>query len=112
MRNRIDILWMLPDPTVITPAMVEYLFQFSFQYNVPIFSFADKYVEMGAVAALVVDPHDLGVQAGEIVKTLSAGRKGPIRVYARNPRLMINTKMAEKMGLKIRGEISQERELH
>jgi putative ABC transport system substrate-binding protein len=77
MRNRIDILWMLPDPTVITPAMVEYLFQFSFQYNVPIFSFADKYVEMGAVAALVVDPHALGVQAGEIVKTLSSGPEGP-----------------------------------
>jgi putative ABC transport system substrate-binding protein len=112
MRNRIDILWMLPDPTVITPAMVEYLFQFSFQYNVPIFSFADKYVEMGAVAALVADPHALGVQAGEIVKTLSAGRKGPIRVYARTPRLTINRRVAEKMGLKIRGDISQERELH
>jgi putative ABC transport system substrate-binding protein len=74
---------------------------------VPIFSFAGKYVEMGAVAALVVDPHDMGVQAGEIVKTLAAGRKGPIRVYARRSRLVINTKVAAKMGLKIRDEISQ-----
>jgi putative tryptophan/tyrosine transport system substrate-binding protein len=105
MRNKIDVLWMLPDPTVVTPAMVEYLLQFSFQYNVPIFSFADKYIEMGAVAALVVDPHALGVQAGEIVKTLSSGRKSAIRVYARTPRLTINTKVAAKMGLKISDEI-------
>jgi putative ABC transport system substrate-binding protein len=105
MRNKIDILWMLPDPTVITNTMVEYLLQFSFQYNVPIFSFADKYIEMGAVAALVVDPYSLGVQAGEIVNTLSAGHRDAIRVYARTPRLIINTKVTSKMGLKISDEI-------
>jgi putative tryptophan/tyrosine transport system substrate-binding protein len=105
MRNKIDVLWMLPDPTVITNTMVEYLLQFSFHYNVPIFSFATKYVEMGAVAALVVDPYTLGVQAGEMVKTLSAGRKDAIRVYARSPHLTINTKVAAKMGLKISDEI-------
>jgi len=105
MRNNIDVLWMLPDPTVITNATVEYLLQFSFQYNVPIFAFAGKYVELGAVAALVVDPHAIGVQAGEIVKTLSAGRKDTIRVYARTHHLLINTKVAAKMGLKIRDEI-------
>ncbi len=103
--KRIDALWMLPDPTVITSAMVEYLLQFSFRHNVPIFSFAAKYVEMGAVAALVVDPHTMGVEAGEIVKTLATGRKNPIRLYARAPRLLINTKVAAKMGLKIKGEI-------
>jgi putative ABC transport system substrate-binding protein len=105
MRNKIDILWMLPDQTVITTAVVDYLLQFSFQHNVPMFSFADKYVEMGAVAALVVDPYAIGVQAGEIVKTLSSGRKDAIRVYARSPHLTINTKVAAKMGLKIRDEI-------
>ncbi len=105
MRNKIDILWMLPDPTVITTTMVDYLLQFSFQHHVPIFSFADKYVEMGAVAALVVDPYAMGIQAGEIVNRLSAGRKNAIREYARSPHLTINTKLAAKMGLKIRDEI-------
>jgi putative ABC transport system substrate-binding protein len=103
--NRIDVLWMLPDPTVVTSALVEYLLQFSFRHNVPIFSFAGKYVEMGAVAALVADPHTMGVETGGIVKTFATGRKNPIRLYARTPRLMINTKVAAKMGLKISGEI-------
>lgn len=105
LRNKIDVLWMLPDPTVITTAMVEYLLQFSFHYNVPIFSFAGKYVEMGAVAALVVDPYAMGGQAGEIVNTLSAGHRDAVRVYARTPRLIINTKVTSKMGLKISDEI-------
>jgi putative ABC transport system substrate-binding protein len=104
LRNRIDILWMLPDPTVTTPTVVDYLLQFSIQQNVPVFSFANKYVEMGAVAALVVDPYAMGVQAGEIVHRLSAGRTDALRVYARSPRLTINRKVAAKMGLKIGDE--------
>jgi len=99
--GKIDILWMLPDPTVITPAMVDYILHFSFENNVPLFTFSPKYVEMGAVAALVVDSYDIGVQAGEIVKTLSTGRRDAIRVYAQKPRFMINTKVAAKMGFKI-----------
>jgi putative ABC transport system substrate-binding protein len=105
MRGKIDVLWMLPDPTVITTEMVDYLLRFSFQYNVPIFSFSNKYVEMGAVAALVADPYDMGVQAGEIVNRLQAGRSDAPRAYAKASRLTINTKVAAKMGLKISDEI-------
>ncbi len=105
LRGRIDVLWMLPDPTVINTAMVDYLLNFSFQYNVPIFSFSNKYVEMGAVAALVADPYNMGVQAGEIVNRLSAGRSNATRAYARTSHLTINTKVAAKMGLKIKDEI-------
>ena len=98
----LDFLWMVPDPTVVTAEAVEYLLRFSFQRNVPVFSFSKKYVEMGAVASLDVDPYDMGVQAGELVNLLAAGRTGPIRVYARASRLTINTKVAEKMGLAIK----------
>lgn len=105
LHGKIDILWMLPDPTVVTAAMVDYLLRFSFQRNVPVFSFSHKYVEMGAVAALVVDPYDMGAQAGEIVNTLSTGRTRAIRVYAQTSRMTINMKVAAKMGLKIRYEI-------
>ena len=59
----------------------------------------------GAYAALVADPYDMGVQAGEIVNRLSAGRSDAPRAYARASRLTINTKVAAKMGLKIRDEI-------
>ncbi|HSQ78732.1 MAG TPA: ABC transporter substrate binding protein, partial [Nitrospirota bacterium] len=66
-RGTIDVLWMVPDATIAAPEAVDYLLYFSFQNSVPIFSFSKKYVERGAVAALDVDPYDMGTQAGEIV---------------------------------------------
>lgn len=104
MRDAIDTFWMVPDPTVVTAETVEFLLRFSFQHNVPIFSFSKKYVEMGAIAALDFDPYDIGVQAGEILKNLSAGRTDPVRVYARMSHLSVNKNVAAKMGLKIQDE--------
>jgi ABC-type uncharacterized transport system substrate-binding protein len=101
MQGKIDILWMLPDPAVATDETVELLLRFSFQHAVPVFSFAKKYVEMGAVASLDVDPYDMGVQAAEILRKVSAGRAGAIHVYARKSHLAINRNVAMKMGLKI-----------
>ncbi len=105
MHGKLDVFWMVPDPTLVTPEMVAYLLLFSFQHNVPVFSFSKKYLEQGAIASLDVDPYDMGVQAGEIVKRLSAGDTGAIRVYARKYRLTINAKVAAKLGLKIGDEI-------
>ncbi len=102
MRKGIDLFWMIPDATVVTAESIDYLLRFSFQNNLPVFSFSKKYVEMGAIAALDIDPYDMGVQAGEILKMLSEGRKGPMRVYARTSHLSVNANVAAKMGLKIR----------
>ncbi len=104
MRKEIDLFWMIPDATVVTAESIDYLLRFSFQNNLPVFSFSKKYVEMGATAALDIDPYDMGIQAGEIVKMLSRGRKEPVRVYAHTSHLTINENVAEKMGLKIRNQ--------
>lgn len=107
MKDRIDVLWMLPDTTVINPETVKLMLLFSFQNRVPVFTFSKKYVEMGAVAALNIDPFDLGVQAGEIMKKLLHEKnvKTPIRVDARKTVLIINKKVAGKMGIKFREDI-------
>jgi ABC-type uncharacterized transport system substrate-binding protein len=104
MQGKIDVLWMLPDPAVAAGETVELLLRFSFQHAVPVFSFAKKYVEMGAVASLDVDPYDMGVQAAEILRKVSAGHAGAIRVYARKSHLAVNRSVAAKMGLKIKEE--------
>ena len=46
MKEKIDIFWMLPDPEVITSETVNAILLFSFQNNVPVFSFSNKYVKM------------------------------------------------------------------
>ncbi|HUL01166.1 MAG TPA: ABC transporter substrate binding protein [Nitrospirota bacterium] len=111
LRGKMDVYWMLPDPSVVTPEIVDYLLNFSFQHNVPIFSFSRKYVEMGAIAALDIDPYDMGVQAAEIAKKILAGNSSAIRVYARKSTLSINAKVARKMGLKIADDILIQRNI-
>jgi putative ABC transport system substrate-binding protein len=103
LQNRIDIFWMLPDPTVVTAENVDLLLRFSFQETVPIFTFARKYVDMGAVASLDSDPYDIGVQVGELANRIKAG-SGPVREYARTPRITVNRNVAAKMGFTITAE--------
>jgi len=101
LKGKIDVFWLLPDPTFINSESIEYLMLFSFQNSVPVFTFSKKYVDLGAVAALAIAPYDLGVQAGNLARQLSQGGKGPLRAYAANPRLSVNRKVAEKIGIKL-----------
>jgi putative ABC transport system substrate-binding protein len=107
MRDAIDILWVLPDPTVVTPETIDYLLRFSIQYNIPLFAFSKKYIEMGAIASLDADPFDMGAQAADLANSIVAGGKGAVRLYARKTRLSINRKAANKMGVKIDSETAR-----
>jgi putative ABC transport system substrate-binding protein len=109
-RNAIDLFWMLPDSTVVTSETLDYLMLFSFQNNLPVFSFSKKYVSNGAAAALAIDPFDMGAQAGEQYRILSKGGKGPLRAYARTARLLVNRKVIEKMKVQTSREILQNAE--
>ncbi len=102
--GRIDVLWMLPDPTVAAGAMAEYLVRFSIQNNVPIFTFSRKYLAVGAVASLDVDPYAMGAQAGELVNAKVKGGAIPSVSYARPAGLSLNLKIAAKMGVRIGAE--------
>ncbi len=110
LRGKIDVLWMLPDATLVNSDTVNYLMLFSFQNNVPIFSFSERIVEMGAVAALKIDPADMGAQAGEMTNTLIQGGKVATRAYARTSHLVVNTKVGAKIGVHLNGELVQNAE--
>lgn len=109
LRREIDLFWMLPDPTVAREETLNALLLFSFENKVPIFTFAKKYVEMGALAALTIDPVEIGVQAGEKARALRSGETGvaaPAWEYIRKHSLALNKKVGKKMGfdLDARGE--------
>ena len=42
MKDKIDVFWMLPDITVITPETVESLLIFSLENSIPIFTFSER----------------------------------------------------------------------
>jgi putative ABC transport system substrate-binding protein len=106
MKDKIDLFWMVPDATVVNPESVKYLLLFSFRNRVPVFAFSRKYVEMGATAGLYAAPRDMGFQAGQIARKILAGKNGsPVRVDVGKTVLVINRKIAGKLGIKISSEV-------
>lgn len=107
MRGRIDAFWMLPDTAVVTPETAEFLLLFSLENKIPILAFSEKYAEKGALMALDIDPFDIGKQAGEAAAKILSGTP-PNKIPVENPRnviLVINLKVAGKMGTEINRDV-------
>ena len=101
LNGSIDLLWMLPDTTVVTPETVELFLLVSHERRIPVISFAAKYVEMGALAALIIDSYDQGQQAGEMAREILDGKQVADlpRTEARAVALKINQHVARKIGV-------------
>jgi putative ABC transport system substrate-binding protein len=101
LRGEIDALWMLPDPSVVSPETMEFFVLFCGENRIPLVTFSRKYVDMGALLALDVDPYDMGMQAGEMATRLIQGtdiRSIP-RADARKTLKWVNTSVARRLGL-------------
>jgi putative ABC transport system substrate-binding protein len=107
MKGEINAFWMLPDTTVITPETAEFLLLFSLENKIPVLTFSDKYVEMGALLSIEVDAFDSGKQAGEMAHKILSGTNIK-KVPETDPRkavLSINLKIAKKLGITISKDI-------
>jgi putative ABC transport system substrate-binding protein len=106
LKDKIDVFWMIPDSTVFSPVTVEYLFLFSFENKIPVMTFSEKYLSMGAVISANIDARDIGRQAGEMVeKILSGANVADIpSVDARKANVTVNQITAKKIGRPISNE--------
>jgi putative ABC transport system substrate-binding protein len=103
MKGKVDAFWMLPDLTVITPETVEYLLLFCLENTIPILTFAEKYVELGALMSVGIDAFDIGTQAGEMAEKILSGN-GIMNIQpvdARKAVISINLRVARKLGITI-----------
>ena len=110
MRKNIDVFWMLPDLTLITPETIEFLLLFSLENKIPVLAFSDKYVELGALMSISIEPFDIGRQAGEIANAILSGRdlENIKKVDARKSLISINTNIARKLEIDISNNIIKE----
>jgi putative ABC transport system substrate-binding protein len=106
MKGNIDAYWMLPDGMIITPQSIEYLILFSMQNRIPVFTFSEKYLRMGAFLSLEVNTLTMGKQAGEMArKILSGASVGDLpRMDASDTILTVNQKVAQKLGISVSSE--------
>ncbi|MEW6003439.1 MAG: ABC transporter substrate-binding protein, partial [Nitrospirota bacterium] len=107
MKGKIDAFWMLPDTTVITQETVEYLLLFSFENSIPVLTFSDKYVNLGALMALQIDTLDVGRQAGEMANRIISGTNVS-NIPMSPPRkaiLSLNLKTDKRLGISVDDKI-------
>lgn len=104
MADKIGAFWMLPDITLMTPESIELLLLTSMEKNIPILTFSDKYVEMGALVSVAVSPKDMGRQAGELAQKIIAGENKVDEkiIFARKAVITFNKKVAEKLGIDLK----------
>ena len=101
MKDDIDAFWMLPDLTAFTPETTEHLFLSSIENNMPVITFSEKYLEMGALLSFNIDPFDMGKQAYEVSDNILKGVKIDTRTktFARKMNIEINQMTAKKLGI-------------
>jgi putative tryptophan/tyrosine transport system substrate-binding protein len=101
----IDAYWMLPDSTVSTPEAVEALILFSIRTRIPVFTFSDKYLRLGAFMSLELNTFDLGKQAGEMARKIRSGTPaGHIpKTFADQATVTVNRAVAAKLGIPLNG---------
>jgi putative ABC transport system substrate-binding protein len=107
MKGKVNLLWLLPDITVVNPATIDLLLLSSIENKIPVLSFSEKYVEKGALISLEVDPVEAGRQAGEMVNRVLAGEDvhGIEEQDARGSILTVNMIVAKKLGIMIYGNV-------
>ena len=72
----IDALWLIPDETVLDPQTVRHIILETLRRRIPVFAPSLRFVQEGALVAVVCDYRDVGRQTGEFTAQLLAGRSG------------------------------------
>lgn len=101
-----DLLWIIPDSTIITPDSIDYIFINTIEDHIPIVTFSEDLVKKGALVAFLPDYAGIGEQAGHLALSILSGKKtGRLFIQpAEKNRLIINQKMERKMRLKLNTE--------
>lgn len=99
LRDSIEVLWMIPDATVLTPRSSRYIIFELIKSGIPVFGLSAAYVKAGAVMALDCDYEDIGRQSGELAARILDGQS-PAGLHATAPRLYtraLNLKIREHL---------------
>ena len=110
LKSAIDALWMLPDPAINSPEALEMLLLFSLENKIPILTFSEKYLRLGAFISISADPSDMGILAGEMANRILEGDQTALRqhINAKKAKVEINHKLAGKLGIDIATKVLRE----
>jgi putative ABC transport system substrate-binding protein len=96
--REVDAIWMIPDRTVISESVIEYVIKESLLRSKPVFGYNRFFHEKGAAAAFVFDYVEIGRQTGELLLDVLGGSECKDRI----PRfkLLLNSRVVKALGLR------------
>lgn len=100
----VNALWIVPDESVLDPKVIEFALLTSYRAKIPLLGLSERQAEMGAVLSVAFgSSDDIGRQAGELAEAILSGAAVGQLPYtaARNIKLVVNLKAAEKLGMRI-----------
>lgn len=101
--NKIDVLWIVPDSTVITRSSLGVILETALECHLPTFCTSSSIVKKGAMASISPDYTDIGIKVARMAQTLlnsstviSLGIQQPDKF-----KLLLNIQTAKKVGIDI-----------
>jgi len=103
LKGKIDLLWLPPDNSILTPASLDVFTLFSLDNRTPLIAFAPKYLRHGVLMAIFATPANMGAQAAALAGRILAGTS-PSRIkpeYAKKAEVIVNPKIAAKLQVRL-----------
>ena len=101
--NKIDVLWLVPDSTVINKNALSVLLKKVQKYRLPTFCTSSTIVKAGALASVTTDYTQTGFQAAKIAQSLLShnNETPPGVVHPEKLKWTLNAKTAKWLGIDI-----------
>lgn len=107
----VDVLWLIPDETVLSPETVQKVLLETLRYRVAVLAPSLLFVKQGALLAVSGDYRDIGRQAGELALSLVSGKRPKASmVEARKSMLYLNLRTAKTLGITVPSSLIQQAE--
>jgi ABC-type uncharacterized transport system substrate-binding protein len=97
----VDAIWIPPDPVLMDTEMRRFLLAETAKSGKPVYASTGTLVAEGALVSNGPDFGSIGELVGELINRLAAGEKGRLEMLVPRGELVINKKMASKLGIDV-----------
>lgn len=101
--DKIDVLWLVPDVTVVSGETFKFLVELSFQVRVPLVGFSEAMTRAGALLSVEASYADMGRKAAALARRALAG--GGAATEWPDSVLYVNAKTAELLNVSLSAAI-------
>lgn len=100
--SKVDSLWLVPDPVVITRKSLSLIFSHFKNEKKPVFAYSEAFIGEGAILAISVDSATIGRQAAALAMDVLEGRLPMDKVQSpAGSFITLNLARAEAFGLEV-----------